>query len=116
VHFPLDEMTGGTKVVGRTVAELGARNQPQDIVAFRQGDDDWLLVCHSAHPLMKIRCADITDQAALTEPREPVGVPRQELDVPGVRRLDNLNGEYVLALVRDDDGRRHLRSLKTASL
>ncbi len=55
VHFPLDEMTGGTKVVGRTVAELGARNQPQDIVAFRQGDEDWLLVCHSAHPLMKIR-------------------------------------------------------------
>jgi hypothetical protein len=116
VHFPLDEMTAGAKVVGRTVAELGARNQPQDIVAFRQGDDDWLLVCHSAHPLMKIRCSDIATQVGLTEPREPVGVPREELDVPGVRRLDNLNGEYVLALVRDADGRRHLRSLKTASL
>jgi len=116
VHFPLDEMTEGTKVVGRTVAELGSRNQPQDIVAFRQGDEDWLLVCHSAHPLMKIRGADIGGQAGLTEPHEPVGVPREELDVPGVRRLDNLNGEYVLALVRDDDGHRHLRSLKTASL
>jgi hypothetical protein len=116
VHFPLDEMTEGTKVVGRTVAELGARNQPQDIVAFRQGDEDWLLVCHSSHPLMKIRCADIARQGALTDPREPVGVPREQLDVPGVRRLDNLNGEYVLALVRDADGRRHLRSLKTASL
>ena len=116
VHFPLDEMTAGTKVVGRTVAELGARNQPQDIVAFRQDGEDWLLVCHSAHPLMKIRGSDIGGQAGLTEPREPVGVPREELDVPGVRRLDNLNGEYVLALVRDGDGRRHLRSLKTASL
>src|SRR5438477_3383992 len=64
VHFPLGEMTAGTKVVGRTVAELGARNQPQHIVAFRQGDEDWLLVCHSAHPLMKIRCADIATQGA----------------------------------------------------
>jgi hypothetical protein len=116
VHFPLDEMQPGTKVVGRTVAELGARNQPQDIVSFRQGDEDYLLVCHSSHPLMKIRCADIPGQEALTEPREPIGVPREELDVPGVRRLDNLNGEYVLALVRDAEGRRHLRSLKTASL
>jgi hypothetical protein len=65
---------------------------------------------------MKIRCADIARQGALTDPREPVGVPREQLDVPGVRRLDNLNGEYVLALVRDADGRRHLRSMKTASL
>jgi hypothetical protein len=116
VHFTLDDLAAGAKVVGRTVAELGARNQPQDIVAFRQGDEDWLLVCHSAHPLMKIRCADISTQGALTEPHEPVGVPREEIDIPGVRRLDNLNGDYVLALVRDTEGHRHLRSLKVASL
>ena len=110
------DLESGTKVVGRTVAELGARNQPQDIVSFRQGDAEYLLICHSAHPLMKIACADILSQGALTEPQAPVGVPREELDVPGVRRLANLNGDHVLAMVRDEDGARHLRSLKTASL
>jgi hypothetical protein len=116
VHFSLDELEAGTKTVGRTVAELGAGNQPQDIVSFRQGDAEYLLICHSSHPLTKIACADVDAQGALTDPREPVGVPREQLDVPGVRRLANLNGDFVLALVRDDDGARHLRSLKTASL
>jgi hypothetical protein len=116
VHFSLSDFETGTKVVGRTVAELGARNQPQDIVSFTQGDAEYLLICHSAHPLMKIACSDILSQGALTEPKAPVGVPREELDVPGVRRLANLNGDHVLAMVRDEDGARHLRSLKTASL
>jgi hypothetical protein len=116
VHFSLDDMTAGTKAVGRTVAELGAGNQPQDIVSFHQGDAEFLLICHSTHPLTKVACADIDVQGALTDPQEPVGIPREQLDVPGVRRLANLNGDYVLALVRDDDGARHLRSLKTASL
>jgi hypothetical protein len=43
-------------------------------------------------------------------------VPRDELDVPGVKKLANFNNEYVLALQRDEAGTRHLRSLKTASL
>jgi hypothetical protein len=116
VHFSLDDLTAGAKAVGRTVAELGAGNQPQDIVSFHQGDAEYLLICHSAHPLMKIACADIDAQGPLTEPQGPEGIPREQLDVPGVRRLANLNGDYVLALVRDDDGARHLRSLKTASL
>ena len=52
----------------------------------------------------------------MTEPREPRGVPRDEIHVPGVKKLANFNGDYVLALQRDESGTRHLRSLKTASL
>ncbi len=116
VHFPLASITPGAKATGRTVAELGAMNQPLDMVAFTQQGAEYLLIAHSTHPLMKIACADIDTQGALTEPQEPRGVPRETLDVPGVKRLANLNGEYVLALQRDADGTRHLRSLKTASL
>jgi hypothetical protein len=65
--------------------------------------------------MMKIACDDIDPAVALTN-QESEGVARQEIDLPGVRRLANLNGEFVLALVRDELGARHLRSLKTASL
>ena len=116
VHFPLADLAPGEQATGRTVAELGAMNQPLDMVTFTQQGDEYLLVAHSTHPLMKIACADIDTQDALTEPQEPRGVPRDTIDVPGVKRLANLNGEYVLALQRDADGARHLRSLKTASL
>jgi hypothetical protein len=116
VHFSLADMASGTQAQGRTVAELGAMNQPLDIVAFDQGGSEYLLIAHSTHPLMKIACADIDSQVALTEPREPRGVPRDEIDIPGVKKLANFNGDYVLALQRDESGTRHLRSLKTASL
>jgi hypothetical protein len=97
------------------VAELGAVNQPLDMVAFRQDGQEHLLVANSAHGLVKISCRDVDAQAPLTEPREPVGVPRETKDLQGITRLANLGDGYVLAL-QAADGRQHLRALKTDSL
>ncbi len=115
VHFPLADIASGTKATGRTVAELGPMNQPLDMVCFASDDAEYLLVAHSRHPLMKIACADIDAQGALTEPHEPEGVARDTVDVPDVRKLANF-GDYVLALQRDESGARRLHSLKTSSL
>jgi hypothetical protein len=116
VHFPLADLTPGTKTVGRTVADLGAVNQPLGMVSFVQGGEEYLLVTNTAHGLVKIACRDIDSQAPLTEPTEPVGVPRETKDLQGITRLANLNGSHLLALQADDAGREHLRSIKTASL
>jgi hypothetical protein len=116
VHFPLSDLEIGTKATGRTVAELGAMNQPLDMVSYRNDDAEYLLVSNSSHGLIKIACSDIDTQPGLTEPQSPVGVPREVESLSGVTRLANLNGTYVLALQRDDAGTRHLRSLKTAAL
>jgi hypothetical protein len=116
VHFPLADLAPGTKTVGRTVAELGAMNQPLDMVSFLQGGEEHVLVANTSHGLIKIACRDIDAQAPLTEPREPVGVPRQTEDYHGITRLANLDGSHVLALQVDEADRKHLRCLKTASL
>jgi hypothetical protein len=116
VHFPLADLTDGTKVVGRTVAELGPVNQPLDMVSFTQDGQEYLLIANSAHGLVKIDGRDIDGQSPLTEPKEPIGVPRQTKDLQGIRRLANLGDSHVLALQADDAGRQHLRSLKTDSL
>jgi hypothetical protein len=116
VHFRLDDLAPGTVAKGRTVAELGFGNQPLDMVSYGSDGDEYLLVAHSRHPLMKISCRDVDAQDALTEPQEPVGVPFQPVDVPGVVKLAMLDDDHVLVLQRDDDGARHLRSLKTSSL
>jgi len=115
VQFDMADLTPGTKVVGRTVAELGAMNMPLDMVSFHEGGEEHLLVANSNHGLIKIACRDIDAQEALTEPQEPIGVPRETEDLQGITRLANLNGSHVLAL-QTGDGRKHLRSLKTASL
>jgi hypothetical protein len=116
VYFPLTDLTDGAKAVGRTVAELGSVNQPLDMVSFTQDGEEYLLVANSAHGLVKIACRDIDSQPPLIEPQQPVGVPRETKDLQGIRRLANLGGSYVLVLQSDDEGRQHLRSLKTASL
>jgi hypothetical protein len=115
VHFPLAEAEPGTKLVGRTVAELGSMNQPLDMVSIVQGGEEHLLVANTSHGLVKIACRDIDAQEPLTEPKEPIGVPREKADLEGIRRLANLNGSHVLALQADGSGQ-HLRSLKIASL
>lgn len=116
VHFSLDNVEPDTKIVGRTVAELGAMNQPLDMVSCTIGGEEHVLVANSSHGLIKIATHDIDTQPALTEPKEPVGVPREVEDLQGIVKLENLNGNYVLALQVDDAGGKHLRSLKTASL
>jgi hypothetical protein len=116
VHFRLADLIPGTKVVGRTVADLGAMNQPLDMISFVQNGEEYLLVANSSHGLLKIACRDIDAQPALTEPTEPTGVPREVEDLQGIVRLANLNDTYVLALQADEHGRQHLRSLKTTSL
>jgi hypothetical protein len=116
VYFPLTDLEPGTKTVGRTVAELGAMNQPLDMVSFTLGGEEHVLVANSSHGLIKIATRDIDNQPALTEPKQPVGVPREVADLKGIVKLENLNGSHVLALQVDDHGGKHLRSLKTASL
>ena len=78
-------------------------NQPLDMVSFVQDGEEYLLVANTAHGLVKIACRDIDSQAPLTEPQEPVGVPRETKDLQGITRLANLNGSYVLALQADDE-------------
>jgi hypothetical protein len=116
VHFPLADLRDGAKAVGRTVAELGAVNQPLDMVSFTQDGQEYLLVANSAHGLVKIACRDIDGQSPLTEPKQPVGVPRETKDLQGIRRLASLGENHLLVLQSDDAGRQHLRSVKTASL
>jgi len=115
VHFPLTDLTPGTKTVGRTVAELGAVNQPLDMVSFVHDGEEHLLVANTAHGLVKIARRYIETQQALTEPQHPVGVPRETEDLQGITRLANLDSHHVLAL-QGGEGGQHLRSIKTASL
>jgi len=114
VHFPVAELVDGARVVGRTVAELGGANTPIDIVSFTRDDGDYVLISNTRLPLLKIDCRDIAAQEGLTEPRQPRGVPREELPHKGVSRMAVVEGR-VLMLQRDDAGL-HLRSYGSASL
>jgi hypothetical protein len=116
VHFSLAEVASGAQIKGRTVADLGAMNTPLDMVSYRQGREEFLLVANNRHPLFKLACSDIDDQAALTQPTEPVGVPRQALPLEGVTRMATTDDDQVVMLQRDAGGDLHLRTYAGAQL
>ena len=128
VQFNLSDFDSGKHIMGKTVAELGSHNHPLDLVSYQHDGGEFLLVCNDRHPLFKIACKDIDVQGPLTvpddsldaSPADPVtpgvGVPRELLPHPGVKRMANLNGSGVLMLQQDDDGGSHLRTYATATL
>ncbi len=116
VHFPLKDFAPGAQLKGRTVAELGAGNTPLDMVSFSRDGEEHLLVSNARHPLMALKRSDVERQAPLTEPQEPVGVPRRTLPQQGVSHMANLNDRDILMLQMDESERYHLRSYATAGL
>ena len=128
VQFTLADFDAGKHVMGKTVAELGSHNHPIDLISYQHDGDEYLLVCNDRHPLFKIACKDIDGQGPLTvpddsldvSPADPVtpgvGVPRELLPHPGVKRMSNLNGSGVLMLQQDEDGHSHLHTYSTATL
>jgi hypothetical protein len=116
VHFSLEDIGSATQLKGRTVAELGSGNTPVDIVSYHSDGEEYLLVSNTKHPLIKIACKNIDQQTPLTQPKQPVGVPREALPHEGVTHMANLNGSYVLMMQRDADANVHLRSYASATL
>ena len=128
VQFSLADFEPGKHVMGKTVAELGSHNHPLDLISYQHDDGEYLLVCNDRHPVFKIACKDIDGQGSLTEPDDSldaspgdpvtpgVGVPRQLLPHPGVKRMANRNGSGVLMLQQDEDGNTHLRTYATETL
>jgi hypothetical protein len=116
VQFALADLQPGTLAKGRTVADLGAMNTPVDMVAYSVKGQEYLLVSNMRHPLMKIACRDIDEQAPLTVQGDRTGAARVDLPHVGVTRMANLNGAAVLMLQRDADGSLNLRPYSTASL
>lgn len=109
VIFPLDEMEPGKHTKGRTVAELGNRNTPLDIISYEKKGHEYLLMANSSRALMKIdpsKVASYTD--FLTEPVEEnsatAGVEFIAMPYVNVQQLHDYNSEAVVMIQRKANG------------
>lgn len=108
VKFPLNGLNAGKKVRGTTVAELGNRNRPLDMIVYKKGGRDYLLMANSARGVMKISTEEIERKEGLTEPVKDGNTAGQKFEtikeLVGVVQLDKLNSTHAVLLVQSAPG------------
>jgi hypothetical protein len=112
VKIPVSSLKPGEKVVGTTVAELGAGNRPIDMVLYKKGGQDFLLMSNTSRGVMKIP----TSQLASAEPiTQRIGGTKGTFEtiasMTGVEQLDLLDATRSIVIARHQDGSRHLTAV-----
>ncbi len=109
VLFPLSMLKEGQHVMGRTVAELGNRNTPLDIISMEKGGKSYLLMANTSRALMKISYEHLEAfQGGLTDPVEEnsgtAGIDFISLPLVNILQLDKLDDSRFLMLQRKSNG------------
>jgi hypothetical protein len=106
VKIPIKKLVPGKKVMGDTVAELGNRNRPLDMVVYEKDGEDHVLMANNARGLMKISLKEITETEPITEPvPDKAGLEYKTIDdMAGVVQLDRLNEDKAVVIVQTNGG------------
>lgn len=106
VNIPVGDLKSGTKTQGKTIAELGNRNNPLDMIVYKKGDQDYLLIANSARGVMKLelskKAIDSTE-AIKSKVADTAGLPYESVkELADVLQLDKLNADHAVLLVKKD--------------
>ena len=115
VKFPLSEIKAGDKVRGTTVAELGNRNRPLDMITYEQGGKSYLLMANDRRGVMKITTDGIAENEGINERIGGGGTAGQSYEtidaLDGTVQLDKLNDTQAVALIQSADGGLDLKTV-----
>lgn len=115
VKFPVNTLKPGEKTRGTTVAELGNRNQPLDMIVYQKEGKTFLLMANNNRGVMKITTEGITKNPGLTEPVKGGGVAGQTYEtiksLEGVVQLDKLNSTHAVIVTQSPTGSQDLRTI-----
>ena len=106
-------MKPGERVKGTTIAELGNRNVPLDMIVYQKDGKDFILMANSSRGVMKITTENIDKIEPITKPqRSMAGLTYETIAaLKGVKHLDRLNKDNALVLVQTDTGAMNLESI-----
>jgi hypothetical protein len=113
VKFPISDLKPGTKVVGTTIAELGNRNRPLDMVIYKKGGVDHILMSNSSRGVMKMSTKNIETFGGITDKiGDTAGLPYETIaELKGVQQLDLLDEKNAVLIVQSDSGSLDLKTI-----
>jgi hypothetical protein len=106
VKVPVDDLKPGARVKGTTIAELGNRNRPLDMIVYQKGGKDFILMANSSRGIMKISTEGIDKAEGITSRvRDKAGLTYDTIgELKGVQQLAKLDKDNALILIRAEDG------------
>ncbi|MFT7644045.1 MAG: hypothetical protein ACI9G1_005811 [Pirellulaceae bacterium] len=108
VKFPIKSIGSKEKKVrGTTVAELGNRNRPLDMIVYKKDNKHYLLMSNSSRGVMKIGTDSLSEKEGITSKvsDETAGQKYETIeDLKGVVQLDRLNDSSAVIITQSDDG------------
>jgi hypothetical protein len=102
VKFPVASLTGTQKVVGTTIAELGAGNRPIDMIVYKKDGAEFLLMSNTSRGVMKISTAGFGSAAPITSRiGGTAGVTYETIaGMTGIEQMDLLDAQRSIVLAR----------------
>lgn len=106
VKFPVDGLKAGAKIMGTTIAELGNRNRPLDMILYKKAGKEFLLMSNNSRGVMKIPTDGFDGAPGITKPvADKAGVTYETItSMKAVEQLDLLDANRTIVLSRTDAG------------
>jgi hypothetical protein len=115
VQFPISELKPGAKIKGKTIAELGNRNRPLDMIVYEKDGKRHLLMANSNRGIMKISTDNIEKAESIVAPVTgggKKGLPYETIESwTGVVHLDRFDNQHAVVLRNVEGGSVNLESL-----
>jgi hypothetical protein len=113
VQLPIKELKPGAKIKGKTVAELGNRNRPLDMIVYQKGGKDYLLLANNSRGVMKISTDQIEGSESITaRVADKKGLAYETIESwTKVEQLDRLDPQHAIVLRRGDGDSLNIESL-----
>jgi hypothetical protein len=114
VTMPVKKITSAeSKLVGDTIAELGNRNRPLDMLVYTKEGDDYLLITNSSRGVMKLAMDAMGKQEKMTERVSgTAGVPADTIAAfEGVQQVEPWGDDQAIVLRKEADGTHSLATL-----
>ncbi len=116
VRIPVSSLKPNSKVKGTTVAELGNRNRPLDMMVYKKGNKNFILMANNSRGVMKIPLKEIGKQIGLTKRvsrGKTEGIKYETIkELTGVTQLDRVNDSLAMIIVKEGN-RFHLKTIDT---
>lgn len=112
VKFPVKDLMAGSALKGTTIAELGNRNRPLDIIVYKKDGKSFILIANNSRGVMKVTTEAIDSIPGIeTRISDKAGLSYETVsDLQGVVQLDKLNDQSAVVLV-DINGKQDLKTV-----